>query len=158
MIVRLSPITTLAGPRQTTLRILSDTGNQDVTLNAWAVVTSGGTVNGALNPNSPSGQISATDVAIPVGATHTYTVTITFTTSAAATNLTCTGEPRNGAFNTASITGSASASASGCGPVPAALNLTLGKTASVAQAHGQQQRPGGDHQPDHGGGRHPGGH
>jgi len=115
---------------------LSDTPafSPNVTLNAWAVVTSGGTVNGALNPNSPSGQISATDVAIPVGATHTYTVTITFTTSAAATNLTCTGEPRNGAFNTASITGSASASASGCGPVPAALNLTLGKTASVAQA------------------------
>jgi uncharacterized repeat protein (TIGR01451 family) len=113
----------------------------NVTLDAWAVAVVGNgdadNVGTAFNPSSGAGtvgQVSASNLTLKPGKTHTYTVAITFTTSAVATNLTCTGEARNGAFNTASITGSTSASASGCGPVPAALNLTLGKTASVAQA------------------------
>lgn len=105
-----------------------------VTLNSWTVTTAGGTVNPALNPNSPTGQISGADVAIAKNTSHTYTVMITFTTSAAATALACNDSTGNGAFNTASITGSATASASSCGNLPAALNLTVGKASSVQQA------------------------
>ncbi|WP_423454206.1 IPTL-CTERM sorting domain-containing protein [Ottowia sp. VDI28] len=105
-----------------------------VTLNSWTVTTSGGTVNPALNPSSPSGQVSDAGVTINKSASHTYTVTITYTTSAAATALTCNDSAGNGAFNTASITGSVTASASSCGNLPAALNLTVAKTSSVQHA------------------------
>lgn len=104
-----------------------------VTLNSWTVTTVGGTVNASL-PASPSGQISATDVTIAKGATHTYTVTITFTTSAAATALTCNQATGNGAFNTASVTGTTTASATACGPLPPPLQLTLGKTSTLQKA------------------------
>ncbi len=105
-----------------------------VTLNSWAVTASGGgTVNPAL-PSTPSGQISGSGLAIDKGVTHTYSVVITFTTSAAATALTCNAATANGAFNTATISGSTAASVNACGNLPAPLNLTLAKKSSVTQA------------------------
>lgn len=114
---------------------LSDTPafSPGVTLNSWTVTTAGGTLNPAL-PGSPSGQISGTDVSIAAEASHTYTVKIIFTTSKTATALTCTGTPGNGTFNTASITGTSTASDTSCGSLPGALGLSIAKTASVQQA------------------------
>lgn len=108
-----------------------------VTLNAWAVVLptgSGGVVNPGLVTASVGGQVSDANVAIDAGASHPYAVAIAFTTSRAAADLTCTGEARHGAFNTAAITGSSTASSRNCGTLPGALQLSVGKTASVSQA------------------------
>ena len=97
-----------------------------VTLNSLNATTSGGTLGAGLpvaNPaNNTAQTISAAAVAIAPAASHTYTVVITFTTSAAATNLTCSGTPNNGAFNTATITGSTPGSNSNCGPIPVSIS------------------------------------
>lgn len=105
-----------------------------VTLNSWQVTTNGGTLN-SLMPGVTGGQISAANVSIAKNnTTHTYAVQITFTTSLAATNLSCTGAASNGAFNAVALSGGSTGSTTACGPVPAAVNLTLGKSASVTQA------------------------
>jgi uncharacterized repeat protein (TIGR01451 family) len=100
-----------------------------VTLDTLNVTTTGGTLGGVAFPrsnpaNNTAAQISASNVLIAVGATHTYTVVIT-----------CTGSVNNGAFNTASIAGSSTASDPGCTNIPSpVVNLTLAKRASVASA------------------------
>jgi len=106
-----------------------------VTLNSLNVSTSGGTLGVGTFPvanpaNNTAQTISAAAVAIAPATSHTYTVVITFTTSAAATNLTCSGIlPNNGAFNTATITGSTAANNSNCGTIPGAASVAVVKTA-----------------------------
>ena len=107
-----------------------------VTLDSMNVTTTGGTLGGGAFPranpgNNTAQQISGAAVAIAAAGSHTYTVVITFTTSAAATNLTCNGTPNNGAFNTATITGSTPGSNNNCGSVPGAPALELTKIAGV---------------------------
>ncbi|MBS0589539.1 MAG: hypothetical protein JSR65_02745, partial [Proteobacteria bacterium] len=105
--------------------------NTGVTLSpSWSVSTVGGTLNSPLPSavNNTAAQISATNVSIAGGATHTYTVTITFTVSAPATALTCNGNPNNGAYNAANISGGSTGSSSGCGGLPQAPALLVTKT------------------------------
>ncbi|MBS0590386.1 MAG: hypothetical protein JSR65_07075, partial [Proteobacteria bacterium] len=116
---------------------LTDTpgfSNTGVTLNSWTVTPSnGGVVNPSLPAvaNNTAGQISASSVSIAGGVTHTYTVVITFTMGTGAT-LACNGNPNNGAYNAAGITGSATGNSSGCGSLPNPPKVTATKTASAS--------------------------
>ncbi|UBB17512.1 beta strand repeat-containing protein [Comamonas odontotermitis] len=123
---------------------LSDTPGYPagIVLNGWTVTAAGG---GAVNTplaapaSGVAAQISAANVAIAAGISHTYTVTITFTTngSLSAAELACTGSTGNGAYNAASINAGASTSAN-CSPLPGVPSLGLTKTNNgpwaVAQA------------------------
>ncbi|WP_246475305.1 beta strand repeat-containing protein [Diaphorobacter ruginosibacter] len=102
-----------------------------VVFNSSSVAAAGGgAVNVALaNPlaNGSANQISASNVGIANGATHTYTVAITFTTNAGVTALACTGAEGSGAYNAASIGGAPSAN---CAALPGVPNLGLAKSSN----------------------------
>ena len=105
--------------------------NAGVTLSpSWSIATVGGTLNTPMPSaaNNTAAQISASNVSIAGGATHTYTVTLTFAVSVPATALGCNGSPNNGAYNAASITGTTSGNAAGCAGLPQAPALLVTKT------------------------------
>lgn len=137
-------VTVINGGGVPSMYTLSDTPGYPagITFNGWTVTAAGGgvvntplaaPVNGAATP------LSAANVVIAAGGTHTYTVTITFTTSPSLSTvaLTCTGSAGSGAYNAASINAGASTSAN-CGPLPGMPSLSLAKTNNgpwvVAQA------------------------
>ncbi|QNP49731.1 DUF11 domain-containing protein [Diaphorobacter aerolatus] len=104
-----------------------------VVLNGWTVTTDIGSVNAALAPaptNNVAAPISAASVALPAGVTHRYVVTITFAINASATALVCNATPGNGAFNEASIAGSAVATDDACNALPGVPNLSITKTSN----------------------------
>lgn len=92
----------------------------------------GGVLGGAFPINNPANgaaqQIGASSLPIAAGATHTYTVTIDYT-MVGGSALACSGSAGNGAFNTASITGTTAASANACGDLTgqATAGITLKK-------------------------------
>ncbi|TAG03844.1 MAG: hypothetical protein EAZ43_05640 [Betaproteobacteria bacterium] len=111
---------------------LSDTPGfpAGVTLDSWTVSTSNTPTTGTVNPGLPTvtnntiAQISATNLSIATGVTHTYTVTITFTAAATVRNLTCVNNTAgNGAYNVASIAGSSIAEDEGCASLPSAPDM-----------------------------------
>jgi uncharacterized repeat protein (TIGR01451 family) len=88
------------------------------------VSTVGGTINpvlagGRYTPvNGLAEQISAANVALSSGSTHRYELAVPFAVLASGTpNGFCTGEPGNGLFNSANVTGSASLGSTACGPI-----------------------------------------
>jgi uncharacterized repeat protein (TIGR01451 family) len=88
------------------------------------VTTVGGTINpvlagGRYTPvNGVNEQLSAGNVTLPSGAIHRYELAVPYAVLASGTpNGTCTGDPGNGLFNAANITGSASLGSTACGPI-----------------------------------------
>ncbi|WP_395025488.1 beta strand repeat-containing protein [Comamonas odontotermitis] len=99
----------------------------------------GGVLGGSAFPrsnpaNGAEQQIGASSLPIAAGATHTYTVTIDYT-MVGGTALACNGSAGNGAFNTASITGTTAASANACGDLTG--QATAGITLKKAWSNGK---------------------
>ncbi|MEN5180510.1 DUF5979 domain-containing protein [Comamonas testosteroni] len=99
----------------------------------------GGVLGGSAFPrsnpaNGAEQQIGASSLPIAAGATHTYTVTIDYT-MVGGMALACNGSAGNGAFNTASITGTTAASANACGDLTG--QATAGITLKKAWSNGK---------------------
>lgn len=113
---------------------LSDTPGfpANVVLDSWSARLAASVTTTALAApvNGVATQISATNVTLPMGTTHSYVVAITFSMPAGVTQAACNGSAGNGAFNAASIVGTTAMDAHGCSALPGVPSLGLAKTSN----------------------------
>ncbi|MEO8959104.1 MAG: isopeptide-forming domain-containing fimbrial protein, partial [Rudaea sp.] len=111
-----------------------------VTFNGSAhVTTTGGTVNAALaggnfTPgNGSQAQLSATAVIIGVGETDLYDISVPVSVGGQLANGSCSGDPGNGFYNAADLTGTYNLHSAACAPVSGTQALiSLVKNATLA--------------------------